>query len=157
MVSLRFLKIMLTVMPQHTKFRSISLRIKIMLNQSNAKLPTYLAHSCKAVIIAFALLNSSLTVAQEKLVITIPTLNDARVFAEFKDKMPAVVNYFTKKTEEEIIAFYQKEYGEPLQQERKRGRLTLNFSQETNNIRVVISQQNSVRQVDVIIENIPEE
>ena len=71
--------------------------------------------------------------------------------------MPAVVNYFTKKTEEEIIAFYQKEYGEPLQQERKRGRLTLNFSQETNNIRVVISQQNSVRQVDVIIENIPEE
>jgi len=128
-----------------------------MLNQSNAKLPTYLAHSCKVVIIAFALLNSSLTVAQEKSVITIPTLSDARVFAEFKDKMPAVVNYFTKKTEEEIIVFYKKEYGEPLQQDRKRGRLTLNFSQETNNIRVVISQQNSVRQVDVIIENIPEE
>jgi len=69
--------------------------------------------------------------------------------------MPAVVNYFTKKSEDDIIAFYQKEYGEPLKKNRKRGRLTLNFSQAENNIRVVISQQNRVRQVDVIIENSP--
>ena len=60
----------------------------------------------------------------------------------------------TRKTEEEVIAFYQKEYGEPLQQERKRGRLTVNFSQAQNNIRVVISQQNSMRQVDVMVENV---
>jgi hypothetical protein len=123
-----------------------------MLNQSNANFPTYLAHSLKAVVIGFTLLNSCLTIAQDKVVITIPTLSDARVFAEFKDKIPAVVNYFTEKTEEDIIAFYKKEYGEPLQQDRKRGRLTLNFNQETNNIRVVISQQDRVRQVDVIVD-----
>jgi hypothetical protein len=128
-----------------------------MLNQSNANVPIYLAHSFKAVVIAFTLLNSSLTIAQDEVVITIPTVSDARVFAEFKDKMPAVVNYFTEKTEENIIAFYQNKYGEPLEQDRKRGRLTLHFSQETSNIRVVISQQDRVRQVDVIIENRPQE
>jgi len=126
-----------------------------MLNQDTANFPNYLIHSFKAAVIALTLLNSSLAIAQDKIVITIPTVSDARVFAEFKDKMPAVVNYFTKKSEDDIIAFYQKEYGEPLKKNRKRGRLTLNFSQEENNIRVVISQQNRVRQVDVIIENSP--
>jgi len=126
-----------------------------MLNQDTANFPNYLIHSFKAAVIALTLLNSSLAIAQDKIVITIPTVSDARVFAEFKDKMPAVVNYFTKKSEDDIIAFYQKEYGEPLKKNRKRGRLTLNFSQAENNIRVVISQQNRVRQVDVIIENSP--
>jgi len=125
-----------------------------MLNQDNANFPNYLAHSLKAIVIAFTLLNSSLTIAQDKVsIITIPAVSDARIFAEFKDKMPAVVNYFTKKTEKDIIEFYQNEYGQPLHRERKRGRLTLNFSQETTDIRVVISQQNLVRQVDVIIES----
>ncbi|NQZ22673.1 MAG: hypothetical protein HRT53_11515 [Colwellia sp.] len=128
-----------------------------MLNQDKANIPNYLAHSLKATIIALTLLNSSLTIAQDKVVIAIPTVSDARVFAEFKDKMPAVVNYFTEKTEEDIVAFYQNEYGQPLYQERKRGRLTLNFSQETKDIRVIISQQDRVRQVDVIIENNPQE
>jgi hypothetical protein len=80
-------------------------------------------------------------------------MNDARFFAEFKDKIPAVVNYFTKSTEEDVIGFYQKEYGQALNQKRKRGRLTLNFSQGKHDIRVVISQQNHLRQIDVIIEN----
>ena len=128
-----------------------------MLNQDNANIPNYLTHSLKAAVIALTLLNSTLTIAQDKIVIVIPTVSDARIFAEFKDKMPAVVNYFTAKTEEDIIAFYQKEYGQQLHQERKRGRLTLNFSQETNDIRVVISQQDRVRQVDVIIEKNPQE
>jgi len=79
-------------------------------------------------------------------------MSDARVFAEFKDKMPAVVNYFTKNTEQEVIAFYQNTYGKAEQQERKRGRLTLNFNHKQNMIRVVISQQNKMRQVDVIVE-----
>jgi hypothetical protein len=64
-----------------------------------------------------------------------------------------VVNYFSKSTEEDIISFYQKEYGQPLGQERKRGRLTLNFNQELQSIRVVISHQNNMRQVDVIVED----
>jgi hypothetical protein len=79
-------------------------------------------------------------------------MSDARIFADFKDKMPAVVNYFTKNTEQDVIAFYQSEYGKADKQERKRGRLTLNFNQEYSSIRVVISQQNQMRQVDVIVE-----
>jgi len=128
-----------------------------MLNQRTSNSYINLAHSFKALIVTIALLTSSQSIAQEKSIIAIPTVSDARIFAEFKDKMPAVINYFTRKTEKEVITFYQKEYGEPLQQERKRGRLTLNYSQEKNAIRVVISQQNNMRQVDVIVEVIPEE
>jgi len=83
--------------------------------------------------------------------INVPTLADAAVFAQFTDKLPAVVNYFTKSDEQSIIEFYQKSYGEPLSQERKRGRLTLTFSNDTNTIRVVISKQNKKQQVDVLL------
>lgn len=79
-------------------------------------------------------------------------MSDAQVFAKFTDRTPAVINYFTKSSEEEVIEFYQKEYGQVLNQERKRGRLTVNFNQEQHSIRVVISQQNQLRQVDVIVE-----
>jgi hypothetical protein len=111
------------------------------------------AYLFSAILCAYTLLNVNLAIADEKVMVTIPTMSDARIFAEFKDKIPAVVNYFSKSTEEEIISFYQKEYGQPLGQERKRGRLTLNFNQEMQNIRVVISHQNSMRQVDVIVDS----
>ena len=115
------------------------------------------AYLGRAFFFALTLLNVNLAVADEKAIVRIPTMSDARIFAEFRDKTPAVVNYFSKSMEEDIISFYQKEYGQPLGQERKRGRLTLNFSQETKDIRVIISQQDRVRQVDVIIENNPQE
>lgn len=124
-----------------------------MFTPQTSNLSSHLARSCKAMLIAFSLVSANLVLAEEKVIVTIPTVSDARVFAEFKDKMPAVVNYFTKKAEDEIIAFYQEEYGQPLTQDRKRGRLTLSFSQEEINIRVVISHQNNVRQVDVIVED----
>jgi hypothetical protein len=85
--------------------------------------------------------------------IEIPTLDNARIFAEFKDRMPAVVNYFTKSSEQEVIEFYQGEFGEPTNKERKRDRLTLSYQVEKKSIRVVISEQNKVRQVDVIVES----
>lgn len=123
-----------------------------MFNPCSSNLSKKLACSSKVILLAFALVNVNSTVAQDKVTVTIPTMSDARIFAEFKDKMPAVVNYFTKNTEQEVIAFYQNEYGKAKQQERKRGRLTLNFNQEHSDIRVVISQQNNMRQVDVIVE-----
>jgi hypothetical protein len=98
------------------------------------------------------LINVNLAIAEETAMVTIPAMSDARVFAEFTDETPAVINYFTRSTEEEVIQFYQKEYGQALNQERKRGRLTLNFNQKQHSIRVVISQQNKLRQVDVIVE-----
>lgn len=124
-----------------------------MFNHLTSKTYKKSAYSFSAILFAYTLLNVNLAVADEKVMVVIPTMSDARIFAEFKDKIPAVVNYFSKSTEEEIISFYQKEYGQPLGQERKRGRLTLNFNQEMQNIRVVISHQNNMRQVDVIVDS----
>ena len=45
-------------------------------------------------------------------------------------------------------------YGEISHQERKRGRLTLSFYPDALLVRVVISQQNNKRQVDVIVDNL---
>ena len=83
----------------------------------------------------------------------VPRMQDARVFAEFNDEMPAVLNYFTNATEDEVIAFYKEQLGEIVNQHRKRGRLTLYFVTEQYKYRVVISQQNNKRQVDVLVEN----
>jgi len=85
---------------------------------------------------------------------SIPVIENAKVFADFTDSMPAVVNYFTSATEEQVIDFYQQQFGEAESQERKRGRLTLTYQQEKQTMRVVISQQNNKRQVDVIVEYI---
>jgi len=125
-----------------------------MFNPSTLHFSKKLAYSVKAALLTFTLVSANQAFSKEE-VVTVPTMNDARVFAEFVDKMPAVVNYFTKSTEQEVIKFYQNEYGQQLGQERKRGRLTLNFNQDKKNIRVVISQQNRLRQVDVIIETKP--
>lgn len=86
-------------------------------------------------------------------VIDVPVLDDAQIFAEFTDSLPAVINYFTKSTEAQVINFYQQVFGEAYSQERKRDRLTLKYQEGEETMRVVISQQNKKRQVDVIIEN----
>ncbi|TWX53327.1 hypothetical protein [Colwellia hornerae] len=123
-----------------------------MLNLRTVNLSSQLACSLKTLLVAFTLVNINLAMAEENAMVTIATMSDARVFAEFTHETPAVINYFTKSSEAEVINFYQKEYGQPLNQERKRGRLTITFNQELHSIRVVISQQNRLRQVDVIVE-----
>ena len=87
--------------------------------------------------------------------VNIPVIEGARVFAKFDDKTPAVINYFTANSEDSVIDFYNKSYGEPEDRERKRGRLTLNYRQGKQQIRVVISPQNKMRQVDVIVDKQP--
>lgn len=84
--------------------------------------------------------------------ITVPVLEDAKVFANFNDSTPAVVNYFTSSTEEQIINFYLQNYGEPISQERKRGRLTLAYQQNEQKMRVIISPEGVKHQVDIIVE-----
>lgn len=85
--------------------------------------------------------------------INIPVIAGARIFARFDDNIPAVINYFTPLTEDAVVTFYNENYGKPVQSERRRGRLTLHYQQELQNIRVVISLQNNLRQVDVLVEN----
>ncbi len=82
----------------------------------------------------------------------IPLMSDANVFAEFIDRLPAVVNYFTFASEEEIINFYNNSFGEPIGQERKRTRLTVSYYLDGIATRVVISEQDERRQVDVLQE-----
>jgi len=84
--------------------------------------------------------------------VTIPMMTNSHAFADFTDELPAVLNYFTSATEEQIIDFYQQHYSDSLSQERKRGRLTLIYQQGQHKVRVVISQQNRKRQVDIIVE-----
>lgn len=84
-------------------------------------------------------------------VVSIPKVQDAKVFAEFNDKLPAVSNYYSHEAEQALVEFYMAIYGEPLYQERKRGRLSLAFQTDDNNVRVILSQQNTMRQVDVIV------
>jgi len=88
--------------------------------------------------------------------VLIPMMKNAQVFANFTDDIPAVLNYFSHFSEKEIIEFYQQHYGEAVFRERKRGRLTLSYQQQNQTIRVVISQQNNKRQVDVIVEQTQE-
>lgn len=88
--------------------------------------------------------------------VVIPMMDNAQVFADFTDDMPAVLNYFTRASETQIIEFYQQKFGETITQERKRGRLTLSYKKEKHTMRVVISQQNNKRQVDVIVEQVQE-
>lgn len=81
----------------------------------------------------------------------IPSLADAKVFAQFTDELPSVINYFTSHSEQEIISFYQDKFGKPIRSELKRERLTLYFSFENKQIRVIISQQGNKNQVDILM------
>ena len=82
----------------------------------------------------------------------IPLIEGATIFANYSDELPAMVNYYTQTSEQEVIAFYQQSFGDAISTERKRGRLTLIYQVDDLIKRVVISQQNNKRQVDVIVE-----
>lgn len=107
----------------------------------------------KTVLITATLSLPLSAVAQtENASISVVKSEDAQIFAEFTDQYPAVLNYFSKLSEQELISFYQQAYGEVIEQERKRGRLTLHFAKGEEKVRVVVSQQNKKRQVDILIE-----
>lgn len=119
----------------------------------SGKLPLFIS----ALFLAFSTSLYALDDGDEKKQnVVIPKMTNAQVFADFTDDVPAVLNYFTPASKENIISFYQQHYGEHLSQEEKRGRLTLTYQQKNHSIRVVISQQNKKRQVDVIVEMIEE-
>jgi hypothetical protein len=81
----------------------------------------------------------------------IPLMADAVIFANYDDELPAIVNYYTQASEDEIILFYQASFKKELTKERMRGRLTLNYSTDDRSITVIISPQNNKYQVDVIM------
>ena len=94
----------------------------------------------------------SLTCYAEEDFLDIPVMDDARIFASFTDETPAVINYFSLSTEDEVINFYTDAYGKSISQSRKRGRLTNIFTVENFTVRVIISSQNNQRQIDVMLD-----
>ena len=83
--------------------------------------------------------------------IVIPVIEKAEIFAELTDGTPAVLNYFTESTEDQIIDFYKNNYGSALFNEKKHNQLILVYKQASQTIRIVISQQGNKRQVDIIV------
>jgi len=96
--------------------------------------------------------NEPMPIPENKTNSYIPLLEGAVIFANFDDALPAVVNYYIQLSEQEIIDFYQQSFGDAITQDRKRGRLTLTYQSDDLLKRVVISEQNGKRQVDVIVE-----
>jgi len=88
--------------------------------------------------------------AENNDLISIPIVNDARVFYQFSDNFPAMVNYFTAHDKRTIVSYYTKQYGEYASLNEKRGRITVTYSIGKAEIRVIISRQDKVQQVDVI-------
>lgn len=82
--------------------------------------------------------------------INLPVIENAHVFYQDTEAMPYVVNYFTKASKDDVIGYYQNQLGNVSSQEMKRGRLTLIFNDEKTQFRVIISEQNNQRQVDLI-------
>jgi hypothetical protein len=78
-------------------------------------------------------------------------MDDARIFAQFDQEIPAVVSYFTKYTEIDIVRFYSDIYGKPIDSKTIRERLELTFVNTQHNIRIIISQQDKLRQVDILV------
>lgn len=97
-----------------------------------------------------ALISTKLYAADQEQ-IAIAVTSDAQIFAKFDDEIPAVINYFTSKSESNIVAFYEEKYGSAVLSDRKRGRLEKLFKMDDKNIQVIISEQNNKRQVDVLV------
>lgn len=104
---------------------------------------------CSALLGA-ALISTSANAADTEKV-TIEVMNDAKIFAQFDDEIPAVINYFTKSNETSIVNFYEEKYGQAISSNRKKGRLEKSFIKDNYNIKIIISEQNNFRQVDVLV------
>lgn len=103
------------------------------------------------VAISCSFLSSTVVAQQDSDEINIAVIKQAKVFADFRQSLPAVVNYYTKLSQDEVIAFYKKAYGEPIERSTKRGRLTLKYSVDNKKIRIIVSEQNNQRQVDILV------
>lgn len=89
---------------------------------------------------------------QDISIIDIPVVADAQVFSTFNDDYPAMVNYFTLNSFEEVTLFYSNQFGAPTSEQIVYGRLELNFEHMQQQIRVIVAKQNNHQEVDIIIE-----
>ncbi|SET12192.1 hypothetical protein [Thalassotalea agarivorans] len=107
--------------------------------------------SLKLVVVFCASMVSFSTLANDH-AISIAKLDDAQVFAEYTDELPAVLNFYTSADKDTVLEFYQTQYGEAIKQERKYDRLVVNYAVSGQAIRLVLSKQDDKTQVDIIVE-----
>ena len=86
--------------------------------------------------------------------ISIPMLSDSQVFSKLDDKYPAVLTYFTSSSYDEITAFYSQQYGAPVTEQTQYGRLELGYIHMEHPIRVIVDDQKTKREVNVIVQDV---
>ncbi|SEA93128.1 hypothetical protein SAMN04488051_10952 [Alkalimonas amylolytica] len=79
------------------------------------------------------------------------TPQDAREFARLDNKLPAVLSYFSQQSQQQLQQFYQQQLGEPTEQRQRYGQLELHYAQTQQRIRIIISEQQQWRQVDIMV------
>ena len=86
--------------------------------------------------------------------ISIPMLSDSQVFSKLDDKYPAVLTYFTSSSYDEITEFYSQQYGAPITEQTQYGRLELEYIHMEHPIRVIVDDQKTKREVNVIVQDV---
>ena len=129
--------------------------IKEKIKKDNIEIETVVEAETKKVLPST--LKDPMPIAENKANSYIPLFDGAIIFANIDDSLPAIANYYVQASEQEVIDFYQLNFGDAISQERKHGRLTLIYQVGDLAKRVVISEQNGKHQVDVIVEKTTEQ
>ncbi len=103
--------------------------------------------------LSLLLLISSSQIAAVPAFQQIPLPADAQELARLEAKMPAVLHYFSKQSQEELMLLYITALGQPVQQKTVASQLQLYFLREQQQIRVVIAQRNGYREVSLMVQN----
>ncbi|KRS20385.1 hypothetical protein AAY72_14160 [Alishewanella sp. WH16-1] len=82
----------------------------------------------------------------------IPLPADAREQARLEQKLPAVLHYYSQLSAAELATFYQQQLGQPIQQKQHQQQLQLYFQRNSEQIRVVIAEQQGWRDVSLMVE-----
>jgi hypothetical protein len=82
----------------------------------------------------------------------VPVPADAREFARLDTKLPAVMSYFSQQSMPALQQYYQQQLGSPRNTQMVHGRLNLYDSVGQRSVRILISEQQDWRQVDIMVE-----
>ncbi|CAM3711756.1 hypothetical protein [Rheinheimera salexigens] len=97
-----------------------------------------------------ALGTSGLTVAAD--FYQVPLASDAREFARLDSKLPAVLSYFSQQSMPALRQYYLQHLGEPVKTEAIYGRENLYFQVDGHQVRILLSERNDWRQVDIMVQ-----
>ncbi|MBV2128101.1 hypothetical protein [Arsukibacterium indicum] len=82
----------------------------------------------------------------------VPLTADAREFARLENKLPAVLSFFSRQSVSQLQDFYREQLGEPDNSVVVHGRLNLYYRVNQQQVRILISEQNDWRQIDIMVQ-----